>query len=186
MFYSCDSLNYNVKDNLKYLGNSENPYLYLAGTTSSSITTATIDNKCKIIGFSAFDRCSSLTNIVIPDSVKSIGSYAFYNCDSLTSVTIGNSVTSIDYYAFEGCDSLTIYCEAESQPSGWDSDWNYSDCPVVWGYKNNNINESFQKLMNANCRLEEAKKSKKKRKPQTQNNPVFKDINDIMKWVKKR
>ena len=189
VFSYCDSLNYNVKDNLKYLGNSENPYLYLAGTTSDSITTATIatiDNNCKLIGNYVFSDCYWLTSIIIPDSVTSIGSYAFNRCSSLTSIEIPNSVTNIGYYAFSGCDSLTIYCEAESQPSGWDSDWNYSDCPVVWGYKNNNINESFQKSMNTKYKLEEAKKSKKKRKSQTQNNPVFKDINDIMKWVKKR
>ena len=34
--------------------------------------------------------------------------------------------------------------------------------------------------------LTEAKKSKKKRKNQTQNNPVFKNVDDLKKWVKKR
>lgn len=34
--------------------------------------------------------------------------------------------------------------------------------------------------------LEEAKKRKKKRKNQTQNNPVFKSVDDLKKWVKKR
>lgn len=34
--------------------------------------------------------------------------------------------------------------------------------------------------------LIEAKKSKKKRKNQTQNTPVFKDINDLLRWTKKR
>lgn len=34
--------------------------------------------------------------------------------------------------------------------------------------------------------LEEAKKSKKKRKNQTQDNPVFKSVDDLKKWVKKR
>ena len=34
--------------------------------------------------------------------------------------------------------------------------------------------------------LTEAKKRKKKRKNQTQNNPVFKSVNDLKKWVKKR
>ena len=34
------------------------------------------------------------------------------------------------------CTSLeTIYCEAESQPSGWDSEWNGCNAQVVWGYK---------------------------------------------------
>ena len=34
--------------------------------------------------------------------------------------------------------------------------------------------------------LIEAKKRKKKRKNQTQNNPVFKSVDDLKKWVKKR
>ena len=34
--------------------------------------------------------------------------------------------------------------------------------------------------------LEEGKKSKKKRKNQTQDNPVFKSVDDLKKWVKKR
>ena len=79
------------------------------------------------------------TSITIPDSVTSIGEYAFAGCTSLTSVTIPDSVTSIESYAFSGCYSLTIYCEAASKPSGWDSNWNYSDCPVVWDANNSDV-----------------------------------------------
>ena len=68
-------------------------------------------------------------------SVTSIGSSAFSSCHSLTSMVIPNTVTSIGGGAFEWCSSLTIYCEAESQPSGWDSSWNSDNCTVVWGYK---------------------------------------------------
>ena len=68
-------------------------------------------------------------------SVTSIGSYAFQDCSSLTSIEIPSSVTYIGNRAFYNCSSLTIYCEAESQSSGWDSWWNYSSRPVVWGYK---------------------------------------------------
>ena len=82
----------------------------------------------------AFSYCSSLISITIPDSVTNIGDYAFYYCESLKSITIPDSVTSIGKYAFDGCESLTIYCEATSKPSGWHSGWNYSYCPVVWGY----------------------------------------------------
>ncbi len=87
------------------------------------------------IGAMAFNNCSSLTEIVIPDSVTSIGDNAFCYCGSLTSLVIPDSVTSIGKYVFGNCDSLTIYCEAESMPSGWNSYWNHSNCPVVWGYK---------------------------------------------------
>ena len=90
------------------------------------------------IGDYAFSECSSLTNITIPNSVNSIGDSAFYNCSSLTNIIIPISVTSIDFYAFYNCSSLTIYCEAGSQPSGWNSRWNTSNCPVVWGYKGEN------------------------------------------------
>ena len=87
------------------------------------------------INQSAFYNCNTLTSVEIPDSVTSIGDYAFEFCRGLTSMVIPDSVTSIGEYAFENCSSLTIYCEAESQPSGWSSYWNSSNCPVVWGYK---------------------------------------------------
>ena len=78
-----------------------------------------------------------VTDLVIPNSVTEIGEYAFYGCESLTSVKIPNSVTSIGKNAFYNCTNLTIYCEAESEPSGWDTYWNHSYRPVVWGYKEN-------------------------------------------------
>ena len=98
----------------------------------SSLTSVTIGNGVTSIGGGAFRDCSSLESVTIPDGVTSIGVCAFSGCSSLTSVTIGNSVTSMGDYAFEGCSSLTIYCEATSQPSGWDDEWNYSNCPVYW------------------------------------------------------
>ena len=134
-FYGCSSLEYNIKDGLKYLGNKNNEYLYLVYTITTDIITANIDNNCKIIGSGAFENCRSLTNVVIPDSVTSIGSSAFFSCRSLTSIEIRISVISIGKNAFRDCSGLTIYCEAENQPSGWDANWNYSNCPVIWGYK---------------------------------------------------
>ena len=104
-FGDCFSLTYNVKDGLKYLGNSNNPYLYLADVENMDITTATIDSNCKIIGDSAFYNCSSLTSITIPDSVTNIGSYAFEYCSGLTKVNYLGTIDQWlqiefgDYYA---------------------------------------------------------------------------------------
>ena len=103
----------------------------------SSLTSIIIPDSVTSIGSSAFAGCSSLTNITIPDSVTSIDNYVFGGCSSLTSIIIPDSVTSIGSDAFAGCSGLTIYCEAASKPSGWSSSWNYSNCPVVWGYKGN-------------------------------------------------
>ena len=105
-----------------------------------SLTEIVIPDSVTSIGIGAFYSCDSLTEIVIPDSVTSIGIEAFYSCDSLTEIVIPDSVTSIGSEAFRSCDSLTIYCEAESKPSDWNSSWNYSNCPVVWGHKHSYTN----------------------------------------------
>ena len=89
------------------------------------------------IGNGAFTQCTSLTNVVIPDSVTNIDRWAFSYCTNLESIVIPDSVTSIGDYAFFNCTSLTIYCEATSKPSGWNSEWNSADRPVVWGYARN-------------------------------------------------
>ena len=119
------------------IGNNVTSIGSYAFSGCSSLTTVTIGENSQLtsIGNSAFEGCSSLTSITIPSSVTTIDSYAFYRCSSLTSITIPDSVTWIDIGAFSGCDNLTIYCEATSKPSGWNSWWNYSGCPVVWGYK---------------------------------------------------
>ena len=106
-FSGCGNLTYNEKDNLRYLGNENNLYLYLVDTTSTDITLAKIDENCKWIGNSAFEDCDSLTEIVIPDSVTSIGDDAFAHCDNLTEIVIPDSVTSIGYSAFDFCVNLT-------------------------------------------------------------------------------
>ena len=164
-FYGCSSLaNINIgENNIVYSSIDGNLYnkdatkliQYAIGKTFTSFD---IPDSVTSIGESAFYGCSSLTSIEIPDNVTSIGSYAFRGCSSLTSIVIPDGVTSIgwgtfdgcssltsvvipesvgyvDNYAFSGCSSLTIYCEADEQPWGWSSDWNSSNCPVVWGYK---------------------------------------------------
>ncbi len=137
-----------IGDNVTSIGNS-------AFYQCDLLTSVTMGKNVTSIGDHAFYQCDLLTNVEIPNSVISIGKYAFQDCTSLTSVTMGknvttignsafgdcyaltsiiipNSVTSIDIYAFTDCDSLTIYCEATSQPSGWNTNWNFSARPVYW------------------------------------------------------
>ena len=86
------------------------------------------------IGIAAFDRCTSLTSLVLPGSLRTIANVAFSGCTNLVRIVIPESVVRIGGRAFLNCPNLTIYAEAESQPSGWDSQWNPDNRPVVWGY----------------------------------------------------
>ena len=103
----------------------------------SSLTSITIPNSVTIIGDYAFWDCTNLTSVTIPNSVTTIGHWAFIWCENLTSITIPDSVTSIGEWAFAYCTSLTIYCEAISKPSGWHSNWNPDNRPVIWGSSSN-------------------------------------------------
>lgn len=82
----------------------------------------------------AFYSNDNIKSVVIPNCVTNIGRNAFYSCSSLEKLIIPDSVISVDDYAFYLC-SCTIYCEAESQPNGWSTNWGYHNCSLVWGYK---------------------------------------------------
>lgn len=107
----------------------------LRAFAGTKITSVVIPDGIESINAEAFLDCYTLKKITIPDSVTYIGNSAFQNCDEITSIVIPQSVTSIGYDAFYGCFSLSIYCETSEQPSTW-NDWNTSDRPVIWGYKN--------------------------------------------------
>ena len=125
--------------NISFGNSYANPLYYAENLylNSKLVTDLVIPNSVTSIGENAFRNCTSLTDVTIPNSVTSIGENAFMGCTGLTSIEIPNSVTTINNYAFSGCSNLTIYCEAESKPSGWNSYWNDSKCPVVWGHKEN-------------------------------------------------
>jgi len=78
-----------------------------------------------------------LTSLIIPNTVITIEERAFERSSDLETVVIPKSVDSIGVAAFTGNSKLTIYCEAESQPGGWDDYWNWDDRPVEWGYDPN-------------------------------------------------
>lgn len=106
-FSGCSSLQYNEYDNGLYLGNSENPYLWLIKAKNADITECTINENTKFIYSKSFHSCSNLTSITIPNNVKVIGFFAFYGCRNLKNIIIGNHVKSIETGAFGGCSNLT-------------------------------------------------------------------------------
>ena len=118
------------------------------------LTSATIGDSITTISNQMFIYCAKLTSVTIGSSVTAINSWAFTDCNNLTSITIPNFVTTIGERAFSGCSSLTIYCETESQPEGWDANWNRDNRPVVWGFVpnlvgvNKKLNDIEQSITN--------------------------------------
>lgn len=133
-FYNCQSLEYNVNDGVRYLGNAENPYLVLVNTESKSRSEYEIPAGVKFIFPQAFNSCA-ITTITIPDSVISIGEKAFEGCNSLVSMTLPaispfyklfnttapSTLTSITVVgseisasAFSGCKNITSVTVSES------------------------------------------------------------------------
>ncbi len=98
----------------------------------ASLRSVTLHNEVANIGDYAFYGCTNLQTVTIGEKVSSIGEWAFKNCTSLQEIYISSTVTTIESSAFAGCSSITISCRASSKPSGWATDWNSSNCTVIW------------------------------------------------------
>ena len=100
-FMMCISLNTNVYENGRYLGNEKNPYLLFLGLNNYEASTVNIHQDCISIQAYAFNKMSfsggysdeseiynySLKSVNIPSKVKNIGFYAFFTCFNLESIT---------------------------------------------------------------------------------------------------
>lgn len=93
----------------------------------------TIENEAFYDGSQNPGVSATFTKVILPDSIKSIGMDAFHYCREIKEINIPIGVEYIAESAFYECTNLTIYCEASSKPDAWDENWNYSNCPVVWG-----------------------------------------------------
>ena len=144
---------------------------------------------CKIygvtsFGLNAFNACSALKSIEFAANVITIGDRSFRNCTNLERVVLGLNIQSIIFgaffrdaklrsivipencstigaQAFDSCTNLTIYCEVESKPDGWDANWNKSNCPVVWGYQDQDYPELVTAIRKLEMELAELKRSAK-------------------------
>ena len=138
VFYGCSALQHTEYEDGEYLGNEENPYLYLnfvnkgienfsiPNTTrfvsatfgGTSISSITIPNSVILIDDGSFGYCYNLETILFENDsqLKFIGNLAFASCNSLVEVSIPASVTYIGDEAFYNCTSLqTVLFGTNSQ-----------------------------------------------------------------------
>lgn len=72
-----------------------------------SITSITIPNGVKEIGYYSFEVCDNLLSVTINGNIDYIGGSAFYGCNKLVSLTVNGYVGSIGDSAFDQCASLS-------------------------------------------------------------------------------
>ncbi len=127
-FSGCSSLlSVNLASSIKSIE-------YKAFENCKKLSELQLSNNLESIGAYAFYGCEALKEIELPDTVNSVAEQAFAYCTALTKIVIPSNVTTIKSKAFDWCGSLKIYCEVGEKQSGWDTNWNYSKCEVVWNY----------------------------------------------------
>ena len=101
---------------------------------NNEITSVSIPSSVTKISYQAFMGCNDLKEVIIKDdsSLTIIDNAAFSSCLSLETIFIPSSVTTFGNGVFYNCPNLTIYCEISESESLWNSEWNNSNCDVVW------------------------------------------------------
>lgn len=79
-FYACSLLTGTNYSSAVYLGNSENPYVFLFKGNNQDITSCTVHEDTKFISSLAFVNFKQLQSVTLPDGLLGIGGYAFAGC----------------------------------------------------------------------------------------------------------
>lgn len=134
-------------EGLAYELDSNSSYYICTGIGTATVSNLVIPKKYNgknvtHIAANAFNGQSTITSIVIPSTITNIGDYAFAFTGLSGNVVIPKSVTTMGCSIFDRAGVSIVYCEAESKPSDWSSDWDIADdewghriSSVLWGYK---------------------------------------------------
>ncbi len=97
----------------------------------NSITSLELPTNLKTIGNVAFGYCTNLSIIKFNSKLEKISLWAFINNSKLESVILPSTIQTIGNQVFNNDSILTIYVEAESIPTGWNSNF-VGTGPIVY------------------------------------------------------
>lgn len=109
--FNINTYQFNIYENGAYVGNKENPYMFLVTCVGDKITECNIHEDAIGICGEAFLNCQNLESIIIPSNISTIGKDAFKYC----------------HY-------LTIYCKMSKDQVEDETTWNPSWCTIIWDY----------------------------------------------------
>ena len=104
-FDECPEELFTKINDLYYIGNSSNRYLYCLKNINKDITSVIFNPNTKVICNNCFKDCNNLVSVNFMN-IKIIGSNAFANCTAFVDLTIPKNVEIIGEGAFAGCTSL--------------------------------------------------------------------------------
>lgn len=124
-FYGCIGLNrISLPDSVKEI--AEYAFYLCDGLTSASLGGVTS------VGNSAFGGCASLEELTLSANLVSLGKQAFRGA-KIKSLTLTGSLAQMQMHVFYGCNDLTLYLESAADADGWNTRWNTSYRPVIYG-----------------------------------------------------
>jgi len=130
---SLSDSRYNEYKGGLYLGNEENPYLWLMRVKSKEIEKLEIHEDCKHIYGSALSACSKIKEVVIPESVVSIDENTFSDCVNIETLTFNTDAIGTEFAGMKNLTTINAGDSVSKISSGA-----FADCPL----KNINIPES--------------------------------------------
>ncbi len=116
----------------------------------SNLINATVN--CPKVYVYTFYNCANLQNVTFGDSVTVIDKNSIYQCPNIDKLYVPSSVESMGDTIANGINGTTIYCEAQSKPVGWSTEWVKSTyyCAVIWDCLNNNKDENGYEYVRVN------------------------------------
>lgn len=93
-------------------------------------------SQAQTIGDNAFRSCKALENVIFSHTITTISQMAFAYTNALSQIYIPNSVLQMGASVFMLLGgSQTVYCESESRPAGWATNWAETTygVTIIWG-----------------------------------------------------
>ena len=107
-FQFCDNIEFNVYENVKYLGSKDNPYFMAFSVFDRLKRVNKLHEDCVILHTRIFNHSSHhiVGSFIIPNKVTQISDMAFARCTALTEIILPNHPILLDDESFLGCQKL--------------------------------------------------------------------------------